>query len=368
MIYKILTEAIENNASDIHLGNNYYPSIRVDGELGALANYPICNEAMLRNFTQTILSIASNDDTRKGESSELFNTYLDQHYIDTSLEYNNNRFRVHIYRERGCDAHCLRLIPKDIPKISELNLPPVISTFARKQNGLILITGTTGSGKSTTLAALIDEINRNCKKHIITVEDPIEFVHNHNKSIINQREVGTDVHSFADAVKNAMREDPDILLVGELRDLDTIANAITMAETGHLVFGTLHTKNTAETIDRMIDVFPPIQQEQIRLQLSNCIEGIVSQELLPRISGGRIACCEILTVNDAIRNLIREQAGPNSILDQVSMNSKKTGSQTKTQALAKLVTRREISRETALQQTAHNDIDNLNRMIQLEGV
>ena len=339
-IYKVLNSGIKRNASDIHLTNKLKPMLRIDGELIELENFEENTPELLKACVKAILK----------ESD--YEKYSKRKQVDTSMEYGDRRFRVHVYRQMGCDAFSLRLIPKIIPKFSSMNLPPVLQKFTTVQNGLVLITGTTGSGKSTTLASLIGEINEKQKKHIITVEDPIEFVHEHKNSMINQREVGTDVLSFSDAVIAAMREDPDILLVGEMRDMDTIANAITMAETGHLVFGTLHTKSVSESVDRIIDVFPSTQQEQVRLQLANTIEGIVSQQLLPKVGGGRVPVCEILIPDDAMRNLIREQASPNTITDQMQIKAKKTGSQTRLQGFVKLLTSGLITEETAL-----NNID-----------
>ena len=351
-INKILDVAIKKNASDIHLTNNINPVLRVDGELEVLSNIEVSNKELLRTYTKELFSEVDLESYKKNK------------YLDGSFQYKDSRFRVHIYRQMESDAIALRLIPTEIPSFSELNLPLSLRKFTNLESGLVLIVGVTGSGKSTTLAAIIDEINNNYKKHIITVENPVEFVHSHKKSIINQREVGLDVIDFSDAVKSAMREDPDILLVGELRDLETIRNAITMAETGHLVFGTLHTRSAAETVvDRLIDVFPPNQQDQVRIQLSNSIQGIVSQELLPKVGGGKVPCCEVMFATDAIRSLIREQASPNSIIDQMLMSSRKIGSQTKVQSLANLVVNGLITREVALSKVDSSDIENLNKMI-----
>lgn len=350
-IKEILEKAIELNASDIHLTNKLKPVMRVDGELKIIEEFDENNPEKLNEYTKELLN---NIEYEKYQS--------DLNY-DSSFQHNNSRFRLHIYRQMKCDAIALRLIPTKIPTFIEMNLPIVLKKFTTLESGLVLITGVTGSGKSTTLAAIIDEINRNYKKHIITVEHPIEFVHEHKKSIINQREVGTDVLSFSDAVSAAMREDPDIVLVGELRDLETISNAITMAETGHLVFGTLHTRSVPETADRLIDVFPPNQQEQIRIQLANSIQGIVSQTLYPKIGGGRVASCEIMFQTEAIRNLIREHGNTNTIIDQMLMTSKKTGSQTKVQALAKLVSAKLLSRELAIEGLDESDLDSFNQMI-----
>lgn len=352
-IYRIMDRAIEAGASDIHLTDRVKPILRVDGELFELIDFETCNPASLRLFTEEITP------------ERLLEKYTVNKNLDMSFEYNNMRFRIHIYRQRECDAFSLRLIPKAIPKLSNMGLPTVLNEFIKLRNGLVLITGITGSGKSTTLAAMIGEINRKQRKHIITIEDPIEFVHEHGTSIINQREVGSDVHSFSDAVKSAMREDPDILLVGELRDIDTIANAITMAETGHLVFGTLHTRSVAESIDRIIDVFPPSQQEQIRIQLANSIGGIVSQELLPKLGGGRVALCEILVPDDGVRSLIREHGTPNAILDHIQFNSNKTGSVTRLNSLARLVAQKKVSYDYGLSMVPFKDKENYMSLVKI---
>lgn len=353
LIYKILNMAIKMNASDIHLTKNLRPMLRVDGELQEIGAFPENDNEILANISKEILNEVD------------YERYVNNKQIDTSLEYSGTRFRVHVYRQMECDTFSIRLIPKIVPKFSQLHLPPVLLRLTNVRNGLILVTGITGSGKSTTLASLIGEINEKQKQHIITVEDPVEFVHSHKMSMINQREVGTDVNTFSDAVRAAMREDPDILLVGEMRDIDTIANAITMAETGHLVFGTLHTRSVAESVDRIIDVFPPAQQEQVRIQLANSIQAIVSQELLPKKGGGRVPVCEIMIPNDAIRNLIREQSSPNAITDQMSMKGKVTGSQTRVQALAKLYTAGLISMETAMATVEYTQREEFYRMAEM---
>lgn len=347
----ILETAIKANASDIHLTNNIKPSVRVDGVLRSLDNFEVNTPTILEGFVRDLLD------------KEQLEKYNIEKEIDSSTSYGDVRFRIHIYRQSGADAIALRIIPKRIPTFKELGIPPVLKKFTTMPNGLILITGVTGSGKSTTLASMINEINDNYSKHIITIEDPIEYIHTHKKSIVNQREIGTDVQSFARAVRAAMREDPDVVLVGELRDLDTIQNAITVAETGHLVFGTLHTKSVSETIGRIIDVFPGGQQEQIRIQLASSIKGIVSQNLLPKIGGGRVPSCEIMITNDAIKSLIRENQNPNAIVDQIQSNSKKTGSQTLIQSLASLVINKSITVETATKDMNEKDIEMLKKMI-----
>lgn len=353
MIYNILKDAVNFKASDIHLTNKLKPILRINGEIRILEHYPINTPEILFKYSKIILNELNYLKYEKNKS------------VDSSLEFEGCRYRVHVYRQRECDTFALRLIPSTIPSLEKMNLPLVLKKFTTVKNGLVLITGITGSGKSTTLASLIAEINNNYSKHIITIEDPIEFIHEHNKSIINQREVGVDVISFTDATRAAMREDPDILLLGEMRDLETISNAITIAETGHLVFATLHTKSVAETVDRIIDVFPPNQQEQIRIQLSNSIKGIVSQELIPKNGGGRVACCEVMIATDSIKNLIKQQASASSIIDQIQMNNTKLGSQTIPQALFDLVKRDLITKEGALNHAIGTDREEIIRMLNL---
>lgn len=348
---KILNTSIEMGASDIHITNKINPVVRVDGELKKLDEFEINTSELIREFVKGLIS------------DEQFQEFIEEKELDSSITYGDVRFRIHLFTQSNSDAIALRIIPKEIPKFIDLGIPSVIKKFTTLNNGLVLITGSTGSGKSTTLASIIDEINNNYSKHIITIEDPVEYIHSHKKSIINQREIGSDVKDFYRAVRAAMREDPDILLVGEMRDLDTIQNAITMAETGHLVFGTLHTKSVAETVSRIIDIFPPEQQDQVRTQLASSIKGIVSQRLLPKIGGGRVPSCEVMIINDAIKSHIRENANTNSILDQVQLNSKKLGSQTSEQALAKLVVDKKITMETAKHGMSSKEIDSLNSMI-----
>lgn len=341
MLNRIIDQAVKEGASDIHISEGIFPVLRVNGELVMLRDsFSPMSDVDLEQCVNSLL--ANNRDLRE--------QYREDKQIDLSFVRDHCRFRVHIYCERGGIAIAMRLIPTNIPSIDKLNLPKSIKQFTKLKNGLVLVTGTTGTGKSTTLAALIDDINTHQNKHIITVEDPIEFFHQHKNCIIHQREVGRDVLNFVDAVKAAVREDPDILLVGEMRDLDTIQQAITLAETGHLVFGTLHTKSAAETVDRIIDVFPPNQQQQIRLQVSNVLEGVISQRLIKAKNGnGQIPVCEVMIVNDAIRNVIKECGPPSAILDQLQINHKKNGSQTLAQALAYLYNKNMVSYDVALQ-------------------
>lgn len=348
---EILDCAVNMGASDIHFTTKLKPSIRKDGVVQQLEQFEVNTPETVANFVKEIAT------------KEQLEKYEREKELDTSMTFGNVRFRIHAFKQNNSDAIAFRIIPRDIPKFRDLSMPPVIRKFTTMKNGLVLITGITGSGKSTTLASMIDEINENYSKHIVTVEDPVEYIHNHKKSIVNQREIGTDVLSFDRAVRAAMREDPDVLLIGEMRDLETIQNAITMAETGHLVFGTLHTKSVAETIGRIIDIFPPEQQGQVRTQLASSIKGIVSQNLLPKIGGGRVPSCEVMVVNDAIRSLIRENSNPNAIVDQMQITSKTLGSQTLIQSLARLVIEKKITIETAKSSIEEKDINLLNQTI-----
>lgn len=354
-IHYILENAIRQRASDIHITNNLKPTFRIDGELVSQPNYPLMTPEMLEELTKELLDEESYEDYQKKLS------------YDGSTSHGGSRFRIHIFKQKKCDAMALRLIPEKIPSFREMNLPPVLRKLATVRNGLVLVTGVTGSGKSTTLAAIIDEINQNYGKHIVTVEDPVEFVHTHKKSIINQREVGVDVKSFSDAVRAAMREDPDILLVGEMRDLDTVKNAITMAETGHLVFGTLHTRSVAETVGRLIDLFPPEQQSQVRVQLANSIQAIISQQLLPKIGGGRVPLCEIMIATPAIQNLIRENSSTSSIIDSMQASAKQTGAQTRPQAAANLYLNKMTEKEDAIAVLDDSEVQLFNNYVKTYG-
>lgn len=348
LFYRILDTGIKAKASDIHLTDRLLPTFRVDGVLRKPGGFVENTPEALAAFVRVMLN-----DVQLEEYKELKEA-------DISLAHGGVRFRVHIYKQSKTDAIVLRIIPTKIPGFEEMNLPKVLKKFTKVKSGLVLITGITGSGKSTTLAAMIDEINTNQSKNIITIEDPVEFIHEHKRSIVNQREIGADVLSFDRAVRAAMREDPDILLVGEMRDLETIKNAITMAETGHLVLGTLHTKSVPETVDRIIDVFPPAQQDQIRIQLSNSIEGIVCQNLLPKIGGGRVPSLEIMIINNAIKSIIRENQSASAIVDSIPNSP---GAQTKIQALAKLVATQKITLDIAKDQLKDNEHDSLQRTI-----
>lgn len=320
---ELLEIVVRNEASDLHVCAGLPPVLRIDGELKQ-ARYEPFREDVVQRCIYDILT---------DEQIQRFETELE---LDCSYALREiARFRVNIYRDRGTVAGAFRLIPRRVPTIKELGLPLVFEDLARRPRGLFLVTGPTGSGKSTSLAAMIDQINRERAEHIITIEDPIEYLHEHKKSVINQRELGEDTHSFNNALRSALREDPDVILVGEMRDLETIKLAITCAETGHLVMATLHTNNAAESVDRMIDVFPAQEQEQIRVQLSNNLLGIASQQLLPRAGEpGRVAAVEVMIATAAIRNLVRENKAHQ--ITSVLQTSADIGMQTMDQALADL--------------------------------
>ncbi len=290
----LLRLACEMGASDIHLTVGLPPMVRCDGRL-VPTDYVELDQ---RDTQRLIYDILTNDQIQWFEKTR---------ELDFSYGVKNaGRFRVNVYKQRGSVGVAMRAIPTKIPSMEQLGLPPVLRELTRKHSGLILVTGPTGSGKSTTIATMIDNINAERSGHIMTIEDPIEYLHNHKKCMVNQRELNTDTDSFENALRAILREDPDVILVGEMRDLETIAAALTLAETGHLVFGTLHTRNAPQTIDRVVDVFPAHQQDQIKVQLSNTIEAVVAQQLIPRVGGGRFAAIEIMVANPAIRNLIRE--------------------------------------------------------------
>lgn len=292
---KLLSIALERNASDLHLKVGEPPVIRVDSELIRLDNYQVLSDALLQDLIDFML----ND-----QQKELFRAQRD---VDISYSFKDSiRFRVNIYTQKGVLGIALRAIPNHIKTLEELGLPPILRTLADKKQGLVLFTGPVGHGKSTAMASLVNEINHKRAEHILTIEDPIEFVFTPANSIITQREVNVDTPSFAQALRSALREDINVILVGEMRDLDSIASALTLAETGHLIFATLHTNDAAQTCDRIVDVFPAAQQGQIRAQLANVLTGIVALRLLPQIGGGRVPAYEILMANHAVRNVIRD--------------------------------------------------------------
>ena len=331
----LLLEVIERNASDLHLTAGAHPTVRVRGHLQPLEEYPVMTTEQTREI---VYSILTNDQRQRLETD----WQIDFAYAIPERA----RFRVNAYYQRSAIGAAFRLIPNTIKTVDELGLPAVMHDLARKPRGFVLVTGPTGSGKSTSLAAVIDEINSTREEHIMSVEDPIEFLHGHKKCIVNQREIGSDAHSFAAGLKAALRQDPDVILVGEMRDLETIHTALTAAETGHLVFATLHTQDTPQTIDRIIDVFPASQQQQVRVQLSVALQGIITQQLLPTADGaGRIAACEVLLATPAIRNLIRE--GKTHQIYSSLQTGSSVGMQTMDAALATLVRQGKITQKLA---------------------
>jgi len=330
----LLEEVIKKKASDLHLQVSLPPMIRVDGSL-----VPVSGAEVLTEETVEALIFAILDEDQK-------QILLKDKEFDFSFAFGDlGRFRVNAFHERGNLAAALRLIPNEILTIEQLGLPQIVNKFADYPRGLVLVTGPTGSGKSTSLAALVHKINVERAAHIITIEDPIEYTHKSKKSVVVQREVHYDTYSFSAALRSALREDPDVVLVGEMRDLETIASAITIAETGHLVFATLHTNSAAQSVDRMIDVFPPHQQAQIRAELSNILMAIVSQRLVPSIGGGRIAAAEILVATPAVRNIIRE--GKTHQLDAVIQTGGEFGMQSMDKTLVSLVHAGTISYDEA---------------------
>ena len=331
----LLMHVLDTGASDLHLTAGARPAVRLNGELKQLEDQPILMPPVIQRVMYAAL-------TQKQREKFEENLELDFAYSIPGRA----RFRVNLYRQRDALGAAFRIIPFDIKKLEELGVPPSVANFASLARGFVLVTGPTGSGKSTTLAGLIDLANRTRQEHIMTVEDPIEFLHRHQRCIVNQREVGEDTQSFQKALKHVLRQDPDIILVGEMRDLETISTALTAAETGHLVFATLHTQSAPSTIDRIIDVFPPGQQAQVRVQISMTLQGIVTQNLVPTADGrGRIAALEILIPDDAVRNLIR-QAKIEQIYS-VMQTSSGTGMQTMEQSLADLTIRRVITPQVA---------------------
>ncbi|MGI8579409.1 MAG: type IV pilus twitching motility protein PilT [Solirubrobacteraceae bacterium] len=331
----ILLEVIERRASDLHLTAGSPPMVRTRGRLTALEGFPLLTPSDTREI---IYSILNNDQRQRLET----NWQLDFAYAIPGRA----RFRVNAYFQRAALSAAFRLIPFELTPLEELGLPPAVIDFAKRPRGIVLVTGPTGSGKSTTLASIVDLINETREEHILTIEDPIEFLHNHKRCIVNQLEIGSDAPNFAAGLKAALRHDPDVILVGEMRDVETIGTAITAAETGHLVFATLHTQDTPQTIDRIIDVFPSDQQAQIRVQLAVSLQGIVTQQLLPTADGaGRCVAAEVMVPTPAVRNLIRE--GKTHQLYSVLQTGGAQGMQTMDASLVSLVRAGKITRQTA---------------------
>ncbi len=347
----LLIDVVARRASDLHLSAGAPPTIRVRGRLSALDGYPVLTPAMTREIVYSMLT--------NGQRQRLETDWQ----VDFAYSVpRKGRFRVNAYFQRSAVGAAFRLIPFEIQTIGELGLPPVIEELTRRPRGFVLVTGPTGSGKSTTLAAMIDAINETRDDHIMTIEDPIEFLHSHKRCIVNQRELGSDASSFSEALKAALRQDPDVILVGEMRDLETIQTALTAAETGHLVFATLHTQDAPQTIDRIIDVFPPAQQGQVRAQLSVALQGIVTQQLLPTSDGSaRVAACEVLVPTAAVRNLIRE--GKTHQIYSVMQTGSQSGMQTMDAALATLVRSGKITRQLA--ESRSSTPDELRRLLGL---
>ncbi|HYH03082.1 MAG TPA: type IV pilus twitching motility protein PilT [Bacillota bacterium] len=335
-LFELLETAVKEKASDLHLTVGRPPMIRIFGEL-----VPISGKEILSNNTIVELISPILDENRK--QILLRTGQVDFSYGMPKIA----RFRVNVFRQRGAFSTVMRTIPTEIPLLDSLGVPDVVRSFAEKSRGLVLVTGPTGSGKTTTLAALVDLVNENRNCHILTLEDPIEYLHRHKLSIVNQREVGTDTDSFSSGLRAALREDPDVILVGEMRDLETIQIALTAAETGHLVFATLHTNDVTQTVDRIIDVFPPHQQTQIRMQLALALQGIVAQQLIPRIDrAGRVLATEVLLVTSAARNVIRE--GKTFQLPTILQTGGKLGMHTLDSRLRMLYDQRVISLQEAL--------------------
>jgi twitching motility protein PilT len=341
--HQLLKDLVERGGSDLHITTNTSPQIRIDGKLTPM-DFPPLTSVETKQLCYSILT-----DSQKHKFEE-------ENELDLSFGVKGlSRFRGNIFVQRGAVAGVFRVIPYRILTFEELGLPPIVKTLCEKPRGLVLVTGPTGSGKSTTLASIIDRINIERHDHIVTVEDPIEYLHPHKGCIVNQREVGADTKSFKHALKYVLRQDPDVVLIGELRDLETIEAALTLAETGHLCFATLHTNSCAQTMNRIIDVFPPYQQTQVRTQLSFVLEGVLSQTLIPKANGdGRALALEVMVPNPAIRNLIREDK-VHQIYSQMQIGQEKFGMQTMNQCLMQLLSKRIISVEDALGRSSEPD-------------
>ena len=336
-IDELVAKERADGGSDIHLICGLPPKYRVDGELRNMSDEPMTEDDCIAS-ARALAGAAYSEMEQIGE-------------LDLAGTYAGNRCRVHIFRQQGVPSVALRLLRENIPKLETLGIPPAALGLTNLHKGIVLVTGETGSGKSTTLAAMLDNINHTRRDHIVTLEDPVEYIYKPDLCAINQREVGKDTRSFSDGLRASLREDPNVILIGEMRDKDTIETAITAAETGHLVFGTLHTGSASDAVDRIVQVFPEGMQTQIRLQLSMCLEAVLTQQLLPKRGGGRVLACEMMIVTDAIRNLIR--AGNTPQIANAIATSAALGGQTMDQALIKLLRAGTISKETAIH-FAHN--------------
>ena len=337
---ELLERLIKLNGSDLHITTNTQPRMRINGDLEPLPDYPILTAAETKPYAYSVMS------------EKQISVFEDRHELDLSFGIQGlSRFRVNVFDQRNGIGVVFRAIPFEVVPLDRLKLPPPIIELCDKPNGLVLVTGPTGSGKSTTLASLLDKINRERPVHILTIEDPIEFIHGHKRGCVNQREIGPNTASFPDALRTALRQDPDIVLIGELRDLETIESALRIAETGHLTFATLHTNTASSTITRIIDVFPDWRQDQVRVQLAASLGAIIAQRLIPKVGGGRVAAFEVLVANHPVRNLIRE--GKSNQLMNVMTTNQSDGMCTMETSLASLIRGDVISYEDALEVSAH---------------
>lgn len=347
-IQDLLQITIDKKASDLHLVAGYKPTLRVDGQLIEVPGSAILSGEQITALSQPLLT------------DEQVKLLAANKELDFSYSFGPGRFRINAYFQKGSPAVAFRLIPLRVRGIDELGLPPICRSFVNLKQGFILVTGPTGHGKSTTIAAIVDEINKQVGGHILTIEDPIEYLYSkEGKAIVSQRELGLDTHSWTNALRSALREDPNVVLVGEMRDYETIAAAITIAETGHLVFATLHTNSAAESIDRIVDVFPENQQAQVRMMLSNSLEAIISQRLIPAISGGRVVATEVLVATSAVRSTIRE--GKTHLISNIIQTSVELGMMTMDMSLANLAKTGRISREVAMEYAA--SVEDVGRLL-----